>query len=64
MTDTLDNSQRREKCWQETAGRMAVIANFMYHLVDERTLSENDLDMVHKMYAEILEMIEFDEEIE
>ena len=58
------DAQEREKYWQEKAGRMASIANFMYHLVDERTLSDDDLDIVHDMYLEILEMLEFDEEIE
>jgi len=53
--------QAREKHWQVIAGRMAVIANWMYHHVSEKNMSETELEECHDKFREILQYLEFDE---
>lgn len=57
-------SLEREKYWQMKVGRMAVIANGLYHHVKDSDLSENEQDEVHDMYQDVVEMLAFDDEIE
>lgn len=59
--EAIKRNKRREKYWQEKAGRMATVANFMYENVDESTLSSNGVDQVHDMFKEIMDFIDFDE---
>lgn len=61
LVDAYRASLEREKYWQMKAGRMAVIANGLYHYVKDSDLSENEQDEVHDMYQEVLEMLDFDE---
>jgi len=54
-------SESREKQWQKTAGKLARIANWMYHYVDESRLSKNELDECREKLPYIIEYIAFDE---
>ena len=61
MSDVMPSNSSREKFWQKKAGRMARIANWMYQNVDERNLSEDEVDTAHEMQKEVMEYIDFDE---
>ena len=53
--------QEREKYWQEKAGELAQIANWMYHYVDEGKLSSLELDNCHEKVEFIKKYLDFDE---
>jgi len=59
----LKRTQEREKFWQEKAGRMARIANWMYQNIKDSDLPDNEVDQAHDYFREIMELIDFDEDL-
>ena len=58
----LREATKREKHWQKVAGRMAAIANSIDCIaVDDRDLSENELEEIRDYRNEIMKYMEFDE---